>query len=140
MGTKRSEIVQETQFVWFGALFFSQNWTNFKKLLFFRQFWVFFEVYSILTKKQRTEPKKLTSLKNFASFGTHVAPKLAIHCSFDQKNSLYKFLLGFWACFWYYELLLTMPRWKFFPFWRRPFCMKNFDCLFSSFRAYCRQT
>ena len=38
----------------------------------------FFEVYSILTEKQRTKLKKLTSLKNFASFGTHIAPKLTI--------------------------------------------------------------
>ena len=37
-----------------------------------------FEVYSILTEKQRTKSKKLTSLMNFASFGTHVAPKLVI--------------------------------------------------------------
>ena len=52
-----------------------------EKWLFFNvfgQFWVFFEVYSILTEKQRTKPKQLTSLKNFASFGTHIAPKLSI--------------------------------------------------------------
>ena len=52
-----------------------------EKWLFFNvfgQFREFFEVYSILTEKQRTKPKKLTSLKNFASFGTHIAPKLAI--------------------------------------------------------------
>ena len=30
MGTKRSEILQGSQFFWFGALFFSQNWVNFK--------------------------------------------------------------------------------------------------------------
>ena len=52
-----------------------------EKWLFFNvfgQFWVFVEVYSILTEKQRTKPKKLTSLKNFTSFGTHVAPKHVI--------------------------------------------------------------
>ena len=38
----------------------------------------FFEVCSILTEKQRTKPKILSFLKNFASFGTSVAPKLAI--------------------------------------------------------------
>ena len=38
----------------------------------------FFEVCSILAKKQCTKLKKLTSLKNFASFGTHLAPKLVI--------------------------------------------------------------
>ena len=56
-------------------------WKTAEKWLYFDifgQFWAFFEVYSILTEKQRTKPKKLTSLKNFASFGTHVAPKLAI--------------------------------------------------------------
>ena len=31
MGTKRSEILHESQFLEFGALFFSQNWVNFKK-------------------------------------------------------------------------------------------------------------
>ena len=31
MGTKRSEILQGSQYFWFGALFFSQNWVNFKK-------------------------------------------------------------------------------------------------------------
>ena len=81
MGTKRSEILQESQFFWFGALFFSQNWVNFKNA----QNWPntaifqwFFEVYSILAEKQRTKPKKLNFLKNFASLGTHIAPKLAI--------------------------------------------------------------
>ena len=52
-----------------------------EKWLFFNvfdQFWVFFEVYSILTEKQRTKPKILTSLKNFTSFGTHIVPKLSI--------------------------------------------------------------
>ena len=49
-------------------------WKTAEKWLFcnvFGQFWVFFEVYSILTEKQRTKPNKLTSLKNFASFGTY---------------------------------------------------------------------
>ena len=30
MGTKRSEFLQGCQFFWFGALFFCQNWINFK--------------------------------------------------------------------------------------------------------------
>ena len=38
----------------------------------------FFEVYSILAEKQRTKPKKLRSLKNFASLSTHIAPKFVI--------------------------------------------------------------
>ena len=38
----------------------------------------FFEVCSILAEKQRTKPKILSFLKNFASFGTNVVPKLAI--------------------------------------------------------------
>lgn len=39
---------------------------------------MFFEVHSISTEKLHTKPKKLTSLRNFASFDTHVTPKLAI--------------------------------------------------------------
>ena len=39
---------------------------------------------------------------------------LCTHCSFERKKSLSEFLLGFRTCFRYYELLLIMPRWKFF--------------------------
>ena len=37
------------------------------------------------------------------------------HCSFEQKKSVNKFLLGFWWCFRHYEPLLICPRWTFFP-------------------------
>ena len=47
----------------------------------------FFEVCSILAEKQRTKPKKLCFLKNFASFGTRIAPKLAIIV--DECNMVY---------------------------------------------------
>ena len=46
MGTERSKILQGSQFFWFGALFFSQNWTNFEKPLkngCFSTFWANFE-------------------------------------------------------------------------------------------------
>ena len=65
-------------------------WKTAEKWLFFNsfdQFWVFFDVYSILTAKQRIKPNKLTSLKNFASFGTYVAPKLVTIV--DEWNIFY---------------------------------------------------
>ena len=54
---------------------------NIKKGLFFNvfgQFKVVFEVYSILTEKQRTKAKNSNSVINFASLDMYVAPKLAI--------------------------------------------------------------
>jgi len=81
MGTKRGRILQESQFVWFGALFFSQGWVDFEKHSKLSQnshFSAFFGVCSILAEKRRTRPKKLISLMNFASFGAHVAPQLTI--------------------------------------------------------------
>ena len=39
-----------------------------------RQFWVVFRICAILTEKQRTKPKNLSSLKFSASFDTQLAP------------------------------------------------------------------
>ena len=69
-------------------------------------FWRFFEVSSVLTEKQRTKLRKLILLKNFASFGTHVAPKLAI---IVEQLSVICFVLKFcdesalWWIFFFFQ-------------------------------------
>ena len=77
-GGKRSGKVQGTQIFWFGALFFSQNYTNFEKPPkngVFGSILDIFEDFLVLTEKQRTKPKNSSSLKFSASSDTQFAPK-----------------------------------------------------------------
>ena len=63
----------------------------------------FFEVYSILTEKQRLKPRKSNSLMNFASLDTQLDPQLArlvkiypvLHfvLKFNNSSAPYNFLL-----------------------------------------------
>ena len=69
-----------------------------EKWLFFNvfgQFWVFFEVCSILAEKQRPKPKNSSSLKFFASFDTLLVPRGA---KVVEKSQFIHFVLKFDDC------------------------------------------
>ena len=70
-----------TQYFWFGALFFSQNWTNFEKhwkMAVFQRFWLIFRVFWSLLKfdwKTAHQTKEFKFCNKFCFFSYECCPQ-----------------------------------------------------------------
>ena len=98
MGTKRSEILQESQFFWFGALFFSQNWVNFKNA----QNWPKYSHFSVVFRslfnfgwKTAHQTQKIEFPEEFRFFGYPYCPQTR-----DNSGEIMSFMFCFEILWW----------------------------------------
>ena len=98
MGTKRSEILQGSQFFWFGALFFSQNWVNFKNA----QNWPKYSHFSVVFRslfnfgwKTAHQTQKIEFPEEFRFFGYPYCPQTR-----DNSGEIMSFMFCFEILWW----------------------------------------
>ncbi len=98
MGTKRSEILQGSQFFWFGALFFSQNWVNFKNA----QNWPKYSHFSVVFRslfnfgwKTAHQTQKIEFPEEFCFFGYPYCPQTR-----DNSGEIMSFMFCFEILWW----------------------------------------
>ena len=109
MGTKRSEILQGSQYFWFGALLFSQNYENFKK-------------HSKLAKNVEKQPFSVVfrSLFNFGWKTAHQTKKIEFPEEFrffwypycpqtrDNSGAIISFMFCFEILWWKRPLVIFL--------------------------------
>ena len=112
MGTKRSEILQGSQFFWFGALFFSQNWVNFKNA----QNWPKYSHFSVVFRslfnfgwKTAHQTQKIEFPEEFRFFGYPYCPQTR-----DNSGEIMSFMFCFEILWWKRPLVffLLFSKWS----------------------------
>ena len=113
MSTKRSKILQESQFFWFGVLFFSQNWVNFKKHSklaknshFSAVFWSLFN----FGWKTAHQTKKIDFLEEFRFFWYPYCPPTR-----DNSGAIISFMFCFEILWWKRPLVFFLLFFKMKP-------------------------
>ena len=77
----------------------------------------FFEVYSIMTEKQRLKPKNASSLQFFASFDTLLDPRgtKVVEIKITSKTALFEMILRANTPVWYGPLVFWSNKEKYLP-------------------------